>query len=84
MSKTALPFDDNLFSTLAKLEGFIFDNEESFLKRFICSLESEGVELLGVYFSSECVKVHYLLSCGQHVGDTIKNDKVMEWIKTLN
>lgn len=78
-SHSPLPFDDYLFSNLEELENFMFENEKDLLKHFFPKMET--MELFGVWFSSESVKIYYVLKGGQHVTESIKNKKMKEWLE---
>jgi hypothetical protein len=54
----------------------IFDNEESFLKRFG---KGSIMDLMEVSFTSQYLKISYVLDCGQHVCDTVKMSDYLDW-----
>lgn len=65
---------------LDKLENFIYDNSELFLREFT---NIKYPELVGVWFSSDSLKVHYWdTDSGQHFSDVVVIDKFENWLKT--
>jgi len=55
---------------------YIFDNEESFLKRFG---PDEFWDLQEVSFTSHHIKIVFVLYSGQNVGDTVAMSDYCDW-----
>ncbi len=68
----------NLKVELIKYEEIIFNNEELF-KREFC--DKSVMDLNGVYFNSESMKVNYVLLNGQHISNTFKLEVFENWLK---
>jgi len=64
---------------LNKLERFVFQNINSFLKVF--APRQNIMELLDVWFNSTSIKFYYVLESGQHITDEIALDTFMKWRK---
>lgn len=80
--KRVLPVNDEpriVLPILQKWSNIIFEREKSFITKFVPWGVAEDVEILSVHFSSEMVKVNFLLSSGQHVVDSIKIQDWLEW-----
>ena len=58
-------------------EEFIFNSERDFLKKFA----HKANDLIGVWFSSESVKINYLLECGQTISDSVDILEFLDWMK---
>jgi hypothetical protein len=70
-----------MIEEIKKLEGIVFDNENSFLQNF--SPVGSTSDLLGIWFGSTSVKIHYVdMDSGQHYGDEIDNEKFYAWMKS--
>ena len=70
---------DERFVFLNKLERFVFQNINSFLKVF--APRQNIMELLDVWFNSTSIKFYYVLESGQHITDEIALDTFMKWRK---
>ena len=70
---------ENVVPWLEVLEGAIYETDEcpsSFEKKFC-----DGNELLDVYFTSESIKVYYLLSSGAHVTNIYPINEFNNWLE---
>jgi hypothetical protein len=70
-----------MIDEIKRLEGIVFDNENSFLQNF--SPVGSTSDLLWIWFGSSSVKIHYVdLDSGQHYADEIENEKFSAWMKS--
>jgi hypothetical protein len=56
---------------------FVYDHEEEFLKKFAVA----GCDLVNIYFSTERVKIYYLIENGQTITDSIEMDDFVTWME---
>lgn len=68
-----------VLAALYRWSGIIFEREESFIRKFVPRGVTGEVEVLSVHFSSEKVKVNYLVNSEQHVVDSILIQDWLEW-----
>jgi len=55
---------------------YIFENDESFMKEFC---KGNFWILNNIYFNDEYLKLHYILDCGQHIGDAVPIEDYFKW-----
>ena len=60
-------------------EGIIFDNEKVF-KHVFCKY---AIDVVSISWNSGNMKFEYILSCGQHVGDSVKMEKWYDFLKDI-
>lgn len=69
---------DNLRKELHKVVGYIYDNEEDFIWKFL-QLEGDNIELASVSFNEE--NIHFVfVQDGQHIASSCKIDHFNDWI----
>ena len=69
---------EDVIAQLEEWESIFFKNTEHFIReksRFTHVWDFEGI-----YFSSEHVKIYYILQCGQHVADSMEIEEFLEFI----
>jgi len=58
---------------------FVFDHEKEFLAKFAL----EAYDLTNIYFSTERIKIYYILESGQHVTDSIETKDFVTWMESI-
>jgi hypothetical protein len=70
---------ENIIPWMEVLEAAIYNDDNcptSFEKRFC-----QGNQLLGVWFSSENIKVLFMLSSGEQVVNSFKINELNDWLE---
>lgn len=73
---------NNLIKQIRELEDIVFENEKSFLNTFCKFCDVDELELTGISFSSESVRIQFFDINGQHFSDSCSMQEFEYWLRT--